>query len=249
MRAALDEFFDCGNYESGSKSYLESFDTKQEPADSTDEIDAGLMELLHSETLGCKLARAIGRQKGGRLINDVAEIAETGRAHVAAIRAVQAILDEIDDVDLPTVIIEKCWRVYPFQISILGGADVLALIAGISRTCEFASPSFLALLHLKEMKLRYLLDNPDRQKEQLNGRSPAKKESGEAERLEALLREEEACLFRMKILLLQEIGCFLQNRYSGLPYRKKTSLIRALFVLLTSTIEILNVVGGAGYSG
>ena len=242
MRAALDKFFVGGNCETDSTKHLKSIDPKWEPAQSQEDIDGGLTELLHSETLGYRLARSVGHGRGGCLFTDVAEIAAAGRAHVSAIRTVQSVLDEVGGVYCPTVIIEKCWRVYPFQISIEGGGDVLALLAEISRTREFASPSFRAQLHLKEMKLHCLLHAADRSRQKPHHETAKKRVDTEDIRLEGPILEEDNCLRQMKLLLLREIDRFVGSRYPALSALTKRSLDleRALFVLLTSTIETLN---------
>ena len=205
-------------------------------SDLTKEMMVTLLGIVQGETLGNKVTSAVNQRKQGHFDSAVLHITEANRDHMLAVRKVQSILDDIRAVPRRTVILEKFRQVYPFQIGLTDGEDVLALLMSIAKTCDSATEEGIAALHRAEMTLGPLLEELDVYKTRLSGRIP----EAEVRELAHTIQEEETSLLQMKIALVNDLCGYIQEKYAHTTCDNKISLLQSLYTILTSAIETLD---------
>ncbi len=96
-----------------------------------DSLVYNFLKLINNETLGRKVSISLTQRDQGHFDKAMLNISEANRDQVLAIREIQAILDKLEDRKQTEVIFDKYRQIFPFQIGLINGEDVLNLLSQI----------------------------------------------------------------------------------------------------------------------
>ena len=195
-----------------------------------------LMGVVQRETFGNKVTSALNQRKQGHFDKAMLTMSEVNRDQVLSIRATQSIIDKTNGVSKTEVVFEKYRQFYPFQIGLKNGKDILALLDLVKTECNFTLETFVADLHENESMIDPLLEELNFFETRMKGRIS----EDDISQLERSIKETTQRIFEIKTALVDVICGVVQAAYFQIPIVDKISLIKNIYLILSSSIQTLD---------
>ena len=221
---------------SSEKEILENVLAKRGCLEIEELLIQDLLNVVQEETFGNKVARALNYKKQGQFDKAMLHMSDVNRDQVLSIRAIQSIIDKIKDVSKTAVIFEKYRQFYPFQIGLTNGKFVLDLLTLIRLESNVDLNELVADLHDNEKLVDSMLEELHFYTTRMKGRISA----NEINQLKKNIETNTEAIFKVKMSLIECICGVVQARYFQILIEDRVSLIKNLYLILSSSIETLD---------
>lgn len=195
-----------------------------------------LLIVLQEGTLGSKVATAMNQRKQGQFDQSVTAFTKINRDHFQSIRKIQFLLDDIHSVPHSEVIVEKYRQFYPFQMGLKHGEGVIELINLFEQGSRCGTEKLVPELHKHEGLLIPLEEELQLYCTRLKGQIAEDEIQSLAYTVETTTRR----IFELKTALIGCICRVIQENHNHLSVADKMTLLKHLYVLLTSSIQTLD---------
>ena len=195
-----------------------------------------LLTVLQEETLGNKVATAMNQRKQGQFDQSVTAITKINRDHFQSVRKIQSLLDDIHGVPHSEVIVEKYRQFYPFQMGLTHGEGVIELINLFEQGSRCGAEKLVPELHKHEGLLSPLEEELQLYCTRLKGQITEDEIQSLAHTVETMTQK----IFELKTALIGCVCQVIQENHSHLSSADKMTLLKHLYVLLTSSIQTLD---------
>jgi len=205
-----------------------------------DEVDDNIVQdlliALQERTLGSKVATAINQREQGHFDQSVTAFTKVNRDHFLSIRAIQSLLDNIHGVPHSQVILEKYRQFYPFQMGLAHGEGVIELLNLFEQGGRYEIEELVTELHKQEGLLIPLEEELQLYNTRLKGRIAENEIQSLAHTVETMTRK----IFELKTAMIGCICRVIQENHNQVSGAEKTTLLKHLYVLLSSSIQTLD---------
>ena len=191
------------------------------------------LKVINSETLGKKVLTAIRLKKQGNFNRAMLDITEANRDQVIAIREVQIILDELRNREKTEIVFENFRQTLPLQIGLSNGKDVLELLDGIKNHFEGVLSKNTNELHQVEEELDIKREEFIFFQERMKGKISTDELDDLKEKVAKLVSK----VYLAKKQITDTLIEFVTEKYKSLVSENRVSLIRNLYLIITSSIE------------
>lgn len=195
-----------------------------------------LINVVREETFGNKVAKALNQRKQGHFDKAMLTLSEVNRDQVISIRAIQSIIDKIKGVSPTEVIFEKYRQFYPFQIGLKNGEDVLELLSIIKLGSDCTFDEFVTDLHKNEEMVDSMLEELKFYETRMKGRISEEDVNQLKRNIENITKK----VFEIKTSLIDCVCGVVQEKYSQITMVDKISLVKSLYLILSSSIQTLD---------
>ena len=193
-------------------------------------------QLINQETLGTKVSIALSQRQQGHFDKAMLNMSEANRDQVIAIREIQLILDKLTGRNKTEVIFEKYRQIFPFQIGLTNGEEILNLLILIQSGFNGKYTITVSELHNNEKKLTSLIEEFTFFSERTKGRIPEK----EIEDMQKNISDLSAVIFSFKEMIINNIVSVIEQKKIDANKSDKLKLIKNFYLILTSSIETLD---------
>ena len=200
------------------------------------EIFQVLLDIVQAETLGKKVAIALNQKSQGHFEKAMLNISETNRDQVLSIREIQAIIDQVKGNHKTEVVFEKYKQLYPFQIGLKHGEDVLNLLSLIKGEGDLEFEAIVADLHKNEEMKTPIIEELLFFETKMKGRIS----EDEISELKTKAHNINNRIFEIKSSLIDSISRVVQREYHQLADVHKLILVKNIYLILSSSIQTLD---------
>ena len=218
------------------KIIIENILDKNGVTEFNNEIFQVLLDIVQAETLGKKVAIALNQKSQGHFDKAMLNISETNRDQVLSIREIQAILDQVKGNYKTEVVFEKYKQLYPFQIGLKHGEDVLNLLSLIKGEGDLEFEAIVADLHKKEEMKTPIIEELLFFETKMKGRIS----EDEISELKTKAHNINNRIFEIKSSLIDSISRVVQREYHQLADVHKLILVKNIYLILSSSIQTLD---------
>jgi len=218
------------------KNVLESIHRKNDFIENQEIFVQNLNDLLQEETFGNKVNKALNQKKQGHFNKAMLNISELNRDQVLSIITIQSIIDKFNDSSKTDIVFEKFRQFYPFQIGLRNGKDVLELLNLIKLNCGFNLDNLVTDLHKNEEIIESLLLELNFFETRMKG-GISEDEINELKRNIKNITEK---IFEIKLYLIDCACEVVQKKYIHIPIEYKISLIKNIYLIISSSIQTLD---------
>ena len=191
---------------------------------------------INNETTGRKVSIAINQREQGHFDKAMLNISEVNRDQVLAIREIQTILDKIEGRRKTEVIFEKYRQIFPFQIGLTNGEEVLNLLTQIKSLFNSELSKILIELHENEEEVSLLTEESTFFEERMKGRISEKEIDEMRENISVLAEK----IFVTKRKILNNLINFVAEKNISISFDDRLRLIKSFYLIITSSIETLD---------
>ncbi len=195
-----------------------------------------LNKVVREGTLGYKVKTAITQKKQGHFDKAMLNISEVNRDQVLSIRQIQSILDDINGGSRTEIILEKYRQIFPLQIGLTNGEDVLELLSLIENECDFDLEENVTDLHRNEEMVDPIIEELHFYEIKMKGQIP----ENEINELKGNLELFKTRIFEIKISLLSCICRVIQREYNRASILNRIMLIKNIYIVISSSIQTLD---------
>ena len=194
------------------------------------------LKSINNETLGRKVSIALNQTKQGHFDKAMLNISEANREQVLAIREIQTILDKIEGRGKTEVIFEKYRQIFPFQIGLTNGDEVLNLLTHIKSFFDDVLSQIKSELHNNEEEVSLLAEEFIFFEERMKGRISEKELDVMKENISVLVDK----IFSTKRIILNNLISFVAEKNMSTSIDDRLKLIKSFYIIITSSIETLD---------
>ena len=194
------------------------------------------LKSINNETLGRKVSIALNQRKQGHFDKAMLNISEANRDQILAIREIQTILDKLDGRGKTEVIFEKYPQIFPFQIGLTNGEEVLNLLTQIKSVFDDGFSKIISELHQNEEEVSLLAEEFTFFAERMKGRISEKELDVMREKISVLVDK----IFSAKRIILNNLISFVAEKNISTSIDDKLRLIKSFYLIITSSTETLD---------
>jgi hypothetical protein len=145
-------------------------------------------------------------------------------------------LDKVEGRGKTEVIFEKYRQIFPFQIGLSNGDEVLNLLDYIKPFFDDGSSQIINELHKNEEEVSLLTEELTFYKERMKGRISEKELDVMRENISVLLDK----IFSTKKIILNNLISFLTGKNISTSIDDILRLVKSFYIIITSSIETLD---------
>ncbi|MFC1533668.1 hypothetical protein ACFL7M_09925 [Thermodesulfobacteriota bacterium] len=194
------------------------------------------LKIVNSKTLGRKVAIAVNLKKQGHFNKAVLYITEANRDQVLAIREIQTVLDKLEGREKTEVLLEKFRQIFPLQLGLTNGEEVLDLLMQIKAVYEGRFSEIISELHHNEEELDMLLEElsffQERMKEKISEK--------ELDDIKEKVSQATGIISSTKNMIINNLIKFFNERFNSITIDDRLCLIKNCYIIITSSIETLD---------
>ena len=194
------------------------------------------LKLINNETLGRKVSRSLNQRKQGYFDKAMLNISEANRDQVLAIREIQSILDKLESRGKTEIIFEKYQQIFPFQIGLANGEEVLNILTQIKLIFGEELPKITSGLYDNEEKVSLLMEELTFFEERMEGEITQKEIDVMRDNILTLIDEIQST---KKLMITNIFNYFSKNNIVA-SSNDRSRLIKNIYLIMTSSMEILD---------
>jgi len=191
------------------------------------------LDRINGDTLGRKVSIALNQRQQGHFDKAMLNISEANRDQVLAIREIQSILDRLDEPRETELIFENYNQIFPFKIGLKNGDAVLNLFNYVNSVFNDGFSKIITELHDFEDEFGLLTEECTFLEERMSGQISEKELDVIKEKISILDKR----MASIKKYVLENLFGFVDREYGSAGPDDRLRLIKALYLVLTSSIE------------
>jgi len=194
------------------------------------------LKLINNETLGVKVSRSLNQRKQGHFDQAMLNISEVNRDQVLAIRQIQGILDKLESRGKTEIIFEKYRQIFPFQIGLTNGEEILDLLTQIELLFVGKFQAIANDLYDNEEEVGLFYEELNFLEERMKGKIPQKELDIMRNNILIMVDKIQST----KKIIINNIVNYISEKNILINSNDMLGLVKCFYLIMTSSVETLD---------